>query len=473
MNIFLIYPQFGFAPSHSCGIGYITAFLREHGHPVDYLRLRMREDILALYRAIEEKKPGLIGFASTTCQFGHLKEIIRNIKSISRAFVVCGGLHPTLRPECIHEIPELDAIVRGEGEHPMQELADALEKRQGYYTIRNIWFRRNGDIVKNELRPLIADLDALPFPDRDPHDYQSVLDNEHGIHRMIFSRGCTFGCPYCSNKALQQLYQDKGKYFRLRSPKKAIEEIKRDASLFRFRSIFFDDDTITLDRKWFFEFFRMYKERFHFPFCCNLRPGTITEPMAQLLKAAGANSVTIGVEHGNEAIRQNLLKRNLSNADIEKTVRLCKQAGIEKVGAHIMIGLPTENVDLYLDTVRLCRALGVIPLEYIYQPYPGTELGTLCEQNHWKPNKEFFLERSEAVIDYPEFCREHIQLCFDVFSKLVHYKSLPLEVPFVRTVDLLRLYRVLGLCLLPIPRMLHRYLSDIRSRWTQARHARE
>ena len=473
MNIFLIYPQLGFPLSHSCGIGYIAAFLREHGHTVDYLQLHMQEDILALYQAIEEKKPGLIGFASTTCQFSHLKKIIRHIKSISHAFVVCGGLHPTLQPECIHEIPELDAIVRGEGEYPMYELAEALENKRQHYTIRNIWFRQNGNIVKNELRPLISDLDELPFPDRDPHDYQSVLDNTQGVHRMIFSRGCTFGCPYCSNRALQKLYQDKGKYFRSRSPQKAIEEIERDANLFKFKAIFFDDDTITLDQEWFFEFFRVYTERFHFPFCCNLRPGTITDRMAQLLKSAGADSVTIGIEHGNEVLREKLLKRNISNTIIEKTVGLCKRAGIKKVIAHIMIGLPTENVDLYLDTVRLCRALGVVPYKYIFQPYPGTELGNLCEQNHWMPRKEFFFERREAVIDYPGFCREHIQLCFDVFSKLVHYKSLPLDVPFVRTVDLFRFYRVLDLFLLPIPRMLYRYLRDIRSCRTQARHACE
>lgn len=461
MNIFLIYPLLGFASSYSCGVGYIAAFLKEHGHRVDCLQLRTQNDILTLYGAIEEKKPGLIGFASTSCQFGHLKKIIRHIKSISRVFVVCGGLHPTLRPECIHEIPELDAIVRGEGEYPMQELADLLEAKREPYRIRNIWFRRSGDIVRNELRPLIADLDALPFPDRDPHEYQSILDEAQGVHRMIFSRGCTFGCPYCSNKALQQLYRDGGKYFRMRSPQKAIEEIDRDAGLFKFKSIFFDDDTITLDRKWFFEFFRMYKERFHFPFYCNVRPGTITEAMAELLRAAGATSVTIGVEHGNETLRQNVLQRNLSNDDIEKTVRLCKKAGIENVIAHVMIGLPTENLNLYLDTVRLCRTLGVVPYKYIYQPYPGTELGNLCEQNHWMPDKEFFLERSEAVIDYPEFSREEIQLCFDVFSRLVQYRFLPLDIPFVRTVGLLKLYRWLGSRILSISRPLCRYVRTI------------
>src|SRR4030042_4608872 len=166
--------------------------------------------------------------------------------------------------------------------------------------------------------------------------------------------------------------------------------------------------------------------------------------MAQLLKSAGADSVTIGIEHGNEVLRKKLLKRNISNTTIEKTVGLCKRAGIKKVIAHIMIGVPTENVDLYIDTVRLCRALGVVPYKYIFQPYPGTELGNLCEQNHWMPRKEFFVERNEAVIDYPGFCREHIQLCFDVFSKLVYHKSLPLDVPFVRPVDLLRFYRVLA-----------------------------
>src|SRR5690242_21278914 len=112
----------------------------------------------------------------------------------------------------------------------MRDLADALQSKRDYHGSKNFWFRRGADIVMNELRPLIADLDSLPFPYRDVADYQNVLDQTRGLHRMIFSRGCTFGCPYCSNKALSDLYRNKGRYFRLRSPQKAIEEIQRDCT---------------------------------------------------------------------------------------------------------------------------------------------------------------------------------------------------------------------------------------------------
>lgn len=469
MRIFLIYPLIGFDPSYNCGLGYIASVLKADGHEVDYLRIRTQSEVDDLYKRIETEKPALIAFSSTSCQFNHLRQIIPAIRSRSKAFLVCGGVHPTVKPDCILEISELDAIVRGEGEFPMKELACALESRTDHLGIHNFWFRNNGDIIQNPLRPLVDDLDALPFPFRDTRDYQDLLDNSRGIHRMIFSRGCTFGCPYCSNKALREVYKDKGSYYRLRSPRKAIEEIERDEKQFRFNFIFFDDDTITLNRKWFFEFFEMYKERFDYPFCCNLRPGIVTDEMVKLLKEAGAGAVAVGVEHGNENLRKTVLKREITNAEITETIRLCQRHGIEEIFAQIMIGLPFETVSLYLDTVRLCRELGVVPFKYIYQPYPGTELGNLCEQNNWIPNEELFLERHEAVIDFPGFCRKDIQLCFDVFSSLVRHKSWPLRVPLVPTVKLLRFYRFAEDHLLPKIRPVRQSLRSLRQQiWAEA-----
>lgn len=454
MKILLVYPTIGLGPSYSCGVGYIAAVLREAGHDVSYRNLATLEEVGPLCDFVAEDRMRIVAFAATSCQFEQLKQVIPRVRAASNAVLVCGGIHPTVQPDCIEDIVELDAIVRGEGEFPLLDLAKAVEAGRDYSQIPNLWVRRDGAIVRNDLRPLNADLDALPFPELARAETQRAIDDQAGMHRMIFSRGCSFRCPYCSNHALSDIYRGKGVYHRLRSPAKAIEEIQRDSERFKFQFLFFDDDTITLNKVWFTEFFTQYRERFSFPFYCNLRPGTLTAPMAKLLKAAGAKGVALGIEHGDEKFRKTVLGRGHTNEEIRKTVALCRDAGIREVYGQVMIGLPFETIELHLETVRLCRSLEIIPFRYVYQPYPGTALARTCEEHHWLPEKSSYIERREAVIDFPQFSREQIQMCFDVFSVLVRAKFLPLRLPLLSTERLLGSYRFLTVWMVPQVRKL-------------------
>jgi len=415
---------------YNYGVGYIASLLKKNGYAIDYITLENKEDILGLYKKIELKRPKIIAFSATTSQFTYLKDITKKIRGISNAFIVCGGMHPTLKPECIYEIPDLNAIVRGEGEFPMVELAKTLESKENYLKIRNFWFKKEKEIIKNELRPLIGDLDELPFPDKDPLDYQQAIDKNGGTNRFIFSRGCIFECPYCSNKALAELYKDKGTYFRIRSPEKAIDEIKLDASKYKFDKIFFDDDIISLDKKWFYQFFNLYRKQFKYPFMCNVRPGLIDSDMIKLLKKAGCGGVSIGIEHGNEEFRKTVLKRNITNKQIIDIYKLFNKYNITFNSGQIMVGLPFENKELFFSTVKLCRKL---PLSYysiyIFFPYPGTEFGKLCEKNDWLPKKKYFIERTKATISYPNFTKDEIQSCHDIFPFLMRFKCIPLSMP--------------------------------------------
>ncbi len=464
MKILVVYPTIGLGPSYSCGVGSIVGVLQAAGHTVIYRSLSALDEMPAFCAEIARDGPELIGFAATSCQFEYLKQIMPQVRAVSRAVLVCGGIHPTVEPECLAEIPTLDAIVRGEGEFPLLDLAKAIEEHRDYSHIPNLWVRREGAIVRNDLRPLIADLDVLPFPEHDRVETQRAIDDQVGMHRLIFSRGCQFRCPYCSNQILSQVYRGKGTYHRSRSPENAIAEIARDAERFTFKFLFFDDDTITTDVAWFTAFFTLYRERFAWPFYCNLRPGTLTQPMAKLLKAAGAKGVALGIEHGDEAFRKSVLGRGHSNEDIRRTVNICKSEGIEEVYGQVMIGLPYETVELHLETVRLCRSLKIIPFRYVYQPYPGTSLARICEENHWMPDKAIYVERREAVIDYPQFSRKQIQVCFDVFSVLVRFKFLPLRVPLLSTERLLQLYHFPATWVVPWARKLCGSVGFLR-RW--------
>ena len=419
------------------GLAYISAVLKKENYPVEYVILRNAED-KNFFKKIDQFKPNIIGFSVNSSQIDYLLPIIKKIKKPEN-FIILGGIHPTLKPDCLNLIPEIDAIVRGEGELPMLELAQAFDKKKDYLSIKNFWFKNQSEIIKNEIRPLIKNLDELPFPDKSSLNYQKILNHysyKNKVHpeiinRFIFSRGCPFNCSYCCNQALRELYPPDSKYLRYRSPSLAIQEIEIDARKYKFDSIDFDDDIININKSWFYNFFNLYKKNFKYPFRCNVRPATLDSDMVNLLKEAGVVRISIGLEHGNESFRRKILNRNISNSEIIKTHQLLKAHQIYH-DYQVMVGLPYETKKMFLDTVKLSRQLGVNTDNdiSIFHPYPGTALGEICYQNNWLPNKKHFKERKEAVIDYPNFKHQEIQTCHDIYPVLAYFKIIPLILPF-------------------------------------------
>lgn|GEM_PF-444738 len=434
MKIYLVYlalntDQF---QSYNYGLGYISAVLKQSGYQPVYTLIKYNDDVTEFLSQLKEEKPDIIAFSITSAQYEHFKIIINEIKKIeenSRSFIVCGGVHPTLDPESVIEINGVDCLIRGEGEYAFLELVKAIDNKKNYVDIKNCWFRTEDNVIKNEIRPLIENLDDLPFPDKESLNFQQEIIKDNSIIRFIFSRGCPFNCTYCCNSALSSIYPNSKKYFRQRSPVKAIEEIEDAVKNYKFNSIIFDDDIITLNKAWFFEFFELYKEKFRYPFRCNIRVGTVDDAMMKLLKDAGASNVAFGIEQGNEDFRKRILKRNMTNKQIIDTINLCKKYNIRNDNSFVMVGLPFENKKLFFETVRLYRKASTVGTASIFQPYPGTLLGDICKKNNWMPDKQFYNERIEATISYPDFSKEQIQLCSNAFRYLVLKKSIPISTP--------------------------------------------
>jgi radical SAM superfamily enzyme YgiQ (UPF0313 family) len=409
MDVLLVYPVINCSQdtAYCYGLGYISAVLKQHGHSTQLLGLKNNTDIARLYEKINIERPKVVAFSVVSSQLNYVKKIVQHIKETSDTFVVLGGIHATLQPKCILDV-NADVIIRGE--YAMLELVQAIEHKIEISNIKNCCFRSNESVIINEMRPLIQDLDLLPLPDKS-------LDF---TNRFIFSRGCVFKCTYCCNKALSNVY-DEAQYFRFHSPERSIEMIHEREQTNQFSSIVFDDDTISLNKKWFYDFFALYKKHFKYSFRCNLRVGTVDEDMMKLLKECGADGIGIGIEHGNEKFRKEVLNRNITNEQIIDTFALCDKYNISH-NDFIMLGFPFETKQLFFDTVNLCRKVKAKGNISIFHPYPSTDLGILCEKNKWLPDKEFFKEREEAVISYPTFSKNEIQFCHDIFDSLLHKK---------------------------------------------------
>lgn len=424
MRVLFVYPDILSSPRKlfNFGIGYMSAVLKGEGHKTELCHLKTKSDVNNLFRVIISFSPDLIAFSSVTDEFQNVKEISKKIKDKFDIFIICGGIHPTLDPDCLEESKGLDGICRGEGEYAILELVEKREQGVDYLDTKNFWFKKGGGLIKNPLRPLIGDLNELPYPDREIVDYQEIIDNTDGGAQFVFNRGCPFNCPYCSNSALRALYQGIGKYVRQRGVEKALNEIEQVVEKYKVKYWTSEDSLFSLNKKWVLEFCAGYKERFKdLPFNCLVRVETCDAEIFKSLREAGCFSVSIGVESGNPWIRKEVLKRNMSNEEIKQTFILAKEQDLETV-AHNMVGLPYEDVEKFADTIKINREIKPTgSLLHIFQPYPGTALSDLCIKNGWVRediSDNFFahLVENDTILDLPTFKREQIIECYRKFN---------------------------------------------------------
>ena len=248
MNVLLVFTEikqkFGALRSQH-GLASISAVLKRAGTAVLLAYFTEISEAELFHRKVEKLRPTVVGFYSTAEQFDYVKRLVQEVPQ--GIFTVCGGPHPTCYPECIESVPRLDAVCVGEGEYPMLELVQALEKGTDHTRIRNLWVRHNGTIIRNETRPFIEDLDSLPYEDRSLFNTQESID-KYGLSqiRVLTSRGCPYECTYCSNKRTSQM-QD-GRYVRFRSADHILGELMHLQENYSFSEIFFDDDIFMMNR---------------------------------------------------------------------------------------------------------------------------------------------------------------------------------------------------------------------------------
>jgi len=361
------------------GVGYLSAFLKARGHKVDLLHIIRPTGREELIERISGTGPDLVAFSATTMQFGKVGQIAGWVKSDLGLPTVCGGVHPTIAPEDALSDPGIDYICVGEGEEAFGELCDALEAGGSGVGIMNIRGKVGGQVFTSEVRPLVEDLDSLPFPDRSIFDKANFASNQRARLTMMASRGCPFNCSYCCNHLQKTIYPNSAAYVRFRSPDNVVREIEEARRLDPgIEQVRFDDDILTLNRKWFREFATLYAERVGLPFICNARVDLLNEEMVDLLARAGCSAIAMGVESGNTWLRKNVLLRNMDDDKIYDAFAMCHDRGIPTVSLN-MVGFPHETLAMALDTVKMNARIepGMAQITAVY-PFPNTRLYQEC-----------------------------------------------------------------------------------------------
>jgi anaerobic magnesium-protoporphyrin IX monomethyl ester cyclase len=386
MKTLFIYPDLGsFLPPHfQHGIGFLSAALKRDGHQT---RLFYLSELWPREKIVEETRafgPGLICLSGTSHQYRYLEKIADWLKqAFPQVPVACGGVHAMLASEDVIAHPSIEIVCRGEGEGALVDLARALEQGKPFHNIPNLWVKHNGEVSRNPLRPLVEDLDGMPFSDREIFDHQQILDQDGGRLSLLVGRGCPYACTYCANQAKRELFKGLGKYVRLRSVDNLLSEIEICAEKYRVKSLDFNDDIFTLNKKWMDEFFEKYPKRFSFPFRVNIHVGMVDLETFEKLKQVGCEMVRIGVESGSGRVRREIMKRESSDQEIAQSFKWAEQAGV-KTWSFNMVGLPGEAAEDALATYNLNRSLFPDHMQVsVFNPYPGTKLFELCEKQNY------------------------------------------------------------------------------------------
>ncbi len=378
MRVLFIAQQIDYEPQ---GIMSLSGALKAAGHQVE-LAVATRHDPLEVARAF---RPDLVAYSVITGSHRFYLDLNRRLKAERPdLFSVFGGPHPTFFPEMVGE-EGVDGICRGEGEEALVELVDTLAAGgpEAVLGVANWSFRRNGDTIVNPVRPYIYDLDSLPFPDRALVYERDPVAARSKIKHFLAGRGCPYNCTYCFNHALGELYRGKGKRFRLRSVDHVIEEVRWVRDHYPLEFVVFVDDTFVLSRDWLAEFAEKFPREIGLPFFCNTRANLVTAEQVRTLKAAGCHSVSMGIEAGNDRVRNGLLKRRMSKEQILEAARLLHEGGLHFTTTN-MIGLPTTTLADDLETLELnIQIRPSYAHVFIFQPYPRTELGEFTREHGW------------------------------------------------------------------------------------------
>lgn len=377
-------------------LAYLAAYLRERVKcKISILDAEVRGlNYEQIKKTIKKEKPNIVGLTCPTPTMKHVFEILKIVKKEinPECKTVVGGIHATAMPKETIQNPDIDFLVAGEGEITFFELVDALVKeKKDFSHIDGLYFKRNGKIVSNKPRQLIADLDSIPFPARDLFDleiYYQAPTKKISSERagpILTSRGCAFFCTHCISQKMWS------RRVRFRSTENVLKEMEECITKYDIKEFNVFDDTFTLDQKRAMEICEMIINRkLNIYWNALSRVNTITKELAAKMREAGCGKISFGLESGSQRIL-NLMRKRATLGMARRAVKIVNDNRIT-VHASFMLGNVGETEKTIKQTIDFSKSL---PLEnatfFITSPYPGTELydvakkeGYITDNTKWE-----------------------------------------------------------------------------------------
>jgi radical SAM superfamily enzyme YgiQ (UPF0313 family) len=354
-------------PYAPLGLLYLSSHLRAKHFDVEVYdsTFGSREE---LFRILADGPPSILGIGGNLMTRRAVLEITAAAKSAGW-HVVLGGPEPASYAS-EYLAAGADVIVEGEAELTLEELLPAL-RAGSLEQVQGILFRRSdGSLARTPARPLIPDLDAQPWPDRERVDiarYLKVWRERHGMGSVsvITARGCPYHCAWCSHSTF-------GKTHRRRSARAVVDEVEWVLDRYTPEMLWMADDVFTIHHGWMLEYAAEMKRRgLRIPFECITRADRLNSRIADTLAELGCFRVWIGSESGSQRILD-AMERGVTVEQVRQAVALCRAGGIQ-TGMFLMFGYEGEELSDIEATVNHVKAcLPDVFLTTVSYPIKGT-----------------------------------------------------------------------------------------------------
>jgi anaerobic magnesium-protoporphyrin IX monomethyl ester cyclase len=381
MRIMFINPNLHGCTVPNIGLAYVisSAERKHEARLVDFSLRRGRYEQY-MRKELSLWRPDVIGFSVNTFNFPNAIKIARLAKEIYPGVTLLyGGVHPTICPEETIDHQFVDAICIGEGEEMIVEYLDKLEKYEEP-SVAGVWYKNGKTVRKNKLRAFNERLNDLSFPDWSHWDmdkYLKINPYFRGL-TVLTSRGCPYDCSFCSNPAVKNGIP--GKYYRVRGPDKVIEEIKLNEEKYRnhgLKNICFNDEVFGFygaELECFADLFIKEGLNKKLSWSCTTRADLIDSDWAKTAFRAGCALVSMGIESGDDHMRNKVYNKRISNEQIIRAVEILERNNIY-YQVSMMIGGPQETKGSIRKSLEFVKNLRPAEISYlVYQPLPKTAL---------------------------------------------------------------------------------------------------
>ena len=385
MKITLVNPPYppsvhSHPPFIPLGLAYLGAVAEKAGHQVTVIDCQAEKLNYETFQSRIAKTPSdVIGVTATTLLYKSAMQIITVAKQTQpQAVTVLGGSHGTFWDEnALHEYPTLDVVVRREGEETLIELAEKLQSQSSLSSVLGVTYRDGDKVVRNQDRPFIENLDALPFPAHHLMPLESLKHNGKIIFPLVSSRGCVFWCDFCSTVRMF------GRGYRMRSAKNVVDEMQFVHDKYGVDQVTFYDDAFSVDRSRVVKICEeLHARKLEMKWDCGTRVDMVDRELMKTMRDAGCFAVWLGVESGSEAIL-GAMNKSIKLDQTRLAYKTAHQLGLMTI-ANVVLGFPGETEQTAKETIHFVKELSPDDVGfYVATPYPGTPMYEQVKKNGW------------------------------------------------------------------------------------------
>ncbi|RKX96110.1 MAG: hypothetical protein DRP84_02135 [Spirochaetes bacterium] len=382
MKILLVFPRFRYISGQPpLGIASIYSYLKSKWPKIDvtvFDNTFVRNKRKGFENFIKENSFDVVGFSVMNTFISDVRSLAAIVRQyLPKAKILMGGPQVTVDSEYFLKLNLADVIILGEGEVTFSELVEKGCEPSG---VKGTVYRKADEIIYEEAREMLEDLDELPITDRSIFDMDSyvklwnnmdVVSNRLKGTSVMVSRGCPYQCSFCQ-PTLQKIF---GKSVRKYSAERVIEELEYLKEKYFLNAFVFEDDILMIEKKWVSKICDLMLERnLGMVWGCNIRADLCDYDVLKKMHGAGLRTINIGIESASQHILDEVFKKGIKIEQVIDSVNMAKQLGLYVQG-YFMLGHPRESKTDIKKTIKFARQLDIDEAAFnITTPLPGTRL---------------------------------------------------------------------------------------------------